>query len=95
MFGQCWTGHCIEELNLHFLMAPNTKYRGVADGTNLTVVSVFAPLGHFNKVQARYSLKNVWHREEINCIKAFKGVAKILLLFLRQSNSNSSLTVSC
>lgn len=83
MFGQCWAGHRVEEVRLHLWMAPNTQYKGGAYGTNLTVASTFAPLGHFNKVWIRCSLRNVPSLRLRNCRRAFKGVAKILVSSLR------------
>jgi hypothetical protein len=88
-FGQCWTNHRIEELILHFFMAPHTEYRRVPYGS--TLVSVLAPLGHFNEVQALYSLKNIWWRkQQIQCEKAFKGIAETLPLSLKRQSSGDS-----
>jgi hypothetical protein len=75
---KCWTGHFIEELALQFSMAAHTEYKGVAFSTNCTVVSAFAPLGRFNKVRARYTLKHVSWRNKDQCVRAFVTVSKTL-----------------
>lgn len=91
MFGHCWSGHSVEELRLCLLMAPNTEYRGVAFGTNLTVTSVFAPLGHFNKVHVRCRpVPHSFAGRVRACRRAFKGVAETLASSLRLSSNDSS-----
>lgn len=77
-FGRCWAGHRIEELVLQLLMAPNTEYNGVAYGTNLTVASVFAPLGYFTQVRVRCRPNKGFGGRVIMCQRAFEAVAKTL-----------------
>jgi len=94
-FEICWNNHNIEVLVLDLSMAPNTRYEGVGGSTCNTVVSAFAPLGHFNMVKANYSLKDTAWRDESECKRAFHSVVRTLKASLKKSSVDSKSTLHC